>query len=145
MAQADLEELMNFLIPFAQQMLAKSGEFFPFAAAMKQDGTIAQIMSYDGNEQPVSDDLIAILMDGFREDASKGELRATGICYDVRVAFGSSTNKTDAICVWLEHSDGEAKIIYLPYHKDSFGALEYGDLKMTLAEKKVFSPLGGAT
>ncbi len=35
MAHPDLDELLNALLPFAQQMLTKRGEFFPFGTGMK--------------------------------------------------------------------------------------------------------------
>ncbi|MEA2711218.1 MAG: hypothetical protein QOF78_3819 [Phycisphaerales bacterium] len=38
MANPDLDELLNALIPFAQQMLAEHGEFFPFGASMDAKG-----------------------------------------------------------------------------------------------------------
>jgi len=72
MAQEDLEELMNFLIPCAQKFLAKSGEFYPFAASMTADGTVQQNMSGTGEEYPQSNELISILTEGFREEAIAG-------------------------------------------------------------------------
>lgn len=42
-AQADLDGLMNVALGFAQQQLAKHGEFFPCAAAVRWDGQIEMI------------------------------------------------------------------------------------------------------
>jgi hypothetical protein len=36
MSRPDLGSLLNVLLPFAREMLAKHGEFFPFAAAMSR-------------------------------------------------------------------------------------------------------------
>ncbi len=140
MAQADLEELMNFLIPAAQQFLTKSGEFYPFAASMTADGTIQANMSGTGEEYPKSDDLIAILTGAFRQEALEGKLKATGICYDVRVILEGAKQKTDAICVLLDHVDGDAVEILLPYRKRSTGKIEYDELRMTSADHEVFLP-----
>jgi hypothetical protein len=144
MAQVDLEELMNFLIPSAQQFLAKSGEFYPFAASMTADGAIQANMSGTGEEYPKSDDLISILTAAFRQEAVQGKLKATGICYDVRVVLEGAKEKTDAICVWLEHVDGDAVNILLPYRRRSTGKIEYDELRMTSADREVFRPIGGA-
>jgi hypothetical protein len=40
MAHPDLDELLNALLPFAQQLLSKHGEFYPFRSAMTTDGEI---------------------------------------------------------------------------------------------------------
>jgi len=40
MAHPDLDQLLNAVLPFAQQMLSKHGEFFPFGASMTIDGEI---------------------------------------------------------------------------------------------------------
>ena len=138
MAQADLEELMNFLIACALQFLAKSAEFYPFAASMTADGAIQANMSGTGEEHPKSDELISILTDAFRQEAVEGKLKATGICYDVRVILEGAKEKTDAICVWLEHVDGDAVEILLPYRKSWTGKIKYDELRMTSAEHEVF-------
>jgi hypothetical protein len=47
MAHLDLDQLLNTLIPFAQQMLSKYGELFPFGFAMTANGKIeAHALNY---------------------------------------------------------------------------------------------------
>ncbi|MGB7156763.1 MAG: hypothetical protein WBD40_01775 [Tepidisphaeraceae bacterium] len=128
MARPDLEELMNTLIAFAQQMLAKAGEFYPFGASMRPDGQLAQNGAYTGSEHPPSQELIGLLTAGFQREAAAGNLRAAGICFDVRVVPPGATEKSDAICVQLEHADGEAIEIYVPYKKGWFGKVKYAEL-----------------
>ena len=43
---------MNAVLPFAEQKLAKHGEFFPFGGVMKTGGEITHVAGYDGREQP---------------------------------------------------------------------------------------------
>jgi len=100
-AKAECEELMNVLAPFAQQMLEKHSEFFPFGGTMKGNGEIAHVAGYDGREQPPSADIIKLLKDGFRSGARSGQYKATGLVYDVRVVLPSSGQKSDAIAVSL--------------------------------------------
>ncbi|MHB1413270.1 MAG: hypothetical protein ACYCXE_07980, partial [Thermoleophilia bacterium] len=42
-AEHELEQLLNAVIPLAQRMLARHGQFYPFAAAVKQDGKLTFI------------------------------------------------------------------------------------------------------
>ncbi len=144
MARPDLEEVMNTLIPFAQQMLAKAGEFFPFGASMRPDGTLAQNGTYTGSEHPPSQELIDLLVAGFQRDAAAGSLRAAGICFDVRIVPPGATEKSDAICVQLEHADGEAIEIYVPYSKGWFGKIKYAELFASKGTPMFFRPPGGA-
>jgi hypothetical protein len=93
MAHPDLDQLLNSLIPFAQQMLSKRGEFFPFGSAMTTDGKIEAHAAYDGNEQPPSQQLIDLLTQGFRQQASSRRIRAAAICYDVRTIPPGQTDR----------------------------------------------------
>lgn len=143
MARADLEELMNMLVPFAQQMLGKSGEYYPFGASMRPDGQVVQNAAHTGNEHPPSQELIDMLIGVFRHEAAAGQLRAMGICYDVRITPPGSTEKSDAICVQLEHMDGEAIKIYVPDKKGWFGKVKYADLFASKGQQDIFRDAGG--
>jgi hypothetical protein len=139
MAHPDLEELLNFLVPFAQQMLAKHGEFFPFAATMGVDGKIAPAAAHTGSEQPPSQEVIDLLLAGFRRQAARGEIRAAGLCVDVRTVPPGETEKVDAICTRLEHREGDAVHVFLPYRKGWLGRVKYGELFAGRGERVVFA------
>jgi hypothetical protein len=53
----DIEQQLNSTIPFVEDLLKKYGEFFPVASAVKTDGSIVQVGTYDGDEKPLSDKL----------------------------------------------------------------------------------------
>jgi|Deesub1362A_J573_1020465.scaffolds.fasta_scaffold05615_2 hypothetical protein len=46
--EADVEELLNMVLPFAKQMLEKYGEFFPYGGVMKPSGEITPVTVHDG-------------------------------------------------------------------------------------------------
>ena len=143
MAHPDLDQLLNALLPFAQQMLAKHGEFYPFGSSMALDGQIAAEAAYDGNEQPPSQTLIEMLTQAFKQRAEAGHLRAAGICYDIRTIPPGQTEKTDAICVSLEHQGGDAVDVCVPYKKGWFGRVQYGDLFAARRTPQFFVRGGG--
>jgi hypothetical protein len=128
MAHPDLDELVNSLLPFAQQMLAKRGEFFPFGACMKSDGTIELLAGQTDSDQPPSQEVIDVIADGMRGKASAGEIRAAGICYDVRVSPRELSDSMDAICVSLDHSSAQAVDVFLPYRRRRFRGPKYSEL-----------------
>jgi hypothetical protein len=139
MAHPDLDQLLNAVVPFAQQMLAKHGEFFPFGSSMTTDGEIVANASYDGDEQPESKHLIELLTQAFRQEASSGKIRAAAICYDVRTVPPGQSEKTDAICVSAEHKNGEAANVFLPYKKGWFGRISYGQLFGGTRDREFFA------
>jgi hypothetical protein len=138
MAHPDLDELMNALLPFAQQTLAKHGEFYPYGSTMTTDGEIVLQAAYDGDEHPPSQQLIDLMTQAFRQQAAAGKIRAAGICYDVRTIPPGRTEKTDAICLGLEHETGQCVSVFLPYTKGWFGKIQYGDLFATKRDAQFF-------
>lgn len=119
-------------------MLSQHGEFFPFGATMDPQGNTAVVAGHTGDEQPPSQEVIDLLVSGFRDQAAKGEVKAVGVCLDVRITPSGTSGKTDAICARLEHSTGEAVEVYLPYKKGMFARIKYGDLFAGPGETVVF-------
>jgi hypothetical protein len=56
-AQDDLDGLLNMTLPFAQQMLSKSGEFYPFGATVTTKGETRLLAGDLGHEHPASADV----------------------------------------------------------------------------------------
>jgi hypothetical protein len=98
-AQDDLDGMLNAALPFAQQMLAKNGEFFPFGASLPADGEAKMEVSHPGGERPESNAVLDLLVSGLRD--KRDALRAVAIVADVRIQGGA-----DAIRIELEHRDG---------------------------------------
>jgi hypothetical protein len=65
-------------------MLREYGEFYPFGAIMISSGEIRHVgAKIEDDDHPTSQPLIDLLTETFKKQATKGELRAAGICYDV--------------------------------------------------------------
>ena len=112
---ARTELLLSKMLSMAEQMLAETGEFSPFGGAVKSSGDIITMGGYVGLEHPPPEDVIDLLVRGFREGADKGEFVATALIYDARVTPSDHANPADAIVVELEHSDGHARTEVFPY------------------------------
>jgi hypothetical protein len=145
MAHPDLEELLNALIPFAQEMLSKHGEFYPFGASIDAKGEVTAQAAETGEENPDSQEVIAMLLAGMRAEAERGEIRAAGICYDSRVVPPGKTEKTDAIACRLEHRSGEAVQTFVPYRKGLLGRYKYDELFAAEGDQAIFSAASGAS
>lgn len=142
-AKADCQTLMNSVLPFAEQTLSRYGEFLPFGGATKLDGEFVSIAGTDGQEHPLSGDLIRLIKDGFREAAGKGEVKATALVYDVRTTLPSTGELSDAIAVSLNHRDAYSVIVMVPY-KIGDGTIEFGQAYAQTGEADIFPPATAA-
>lgn len=117
-AKAECEKLMNAAIPFAEHMLAKYGEFFPFGIALDNAGKVVRIdvqESDDGTKRPQTAVWLARFDQAFMAGARDGKYRATCLVSDVRANLPGSADKSDAIHIGLEHRDNFAVEVLIPY------------------------------
>jgi hypothetical protein len=135
-----MDDLLDATVRFAQDMLAKRGEFYPFGAIVMADGQVAMSAADPGlGDHPDSVTVINALTDAFRSQARSEEIRASAICCDVRVADDGS-GMTDAIRTTIEHRDSDPVHVLLPYQLDHDGSVSYGELRAARAETTVFDP-----
>lgn len=118
MAHPDLDELLKALLPMAEMLLKKQGEFLPIGAVMLTNGEIRHVAAQiEDEEYPGSQPLIKILTETFQKEATEGKIRAAGIGYDVLTIPPGKDQKQDAICCSLEHCLGEAVDVFEPYKR----------------------------
>lgn len=131
-AREDLDGLVNATLPFAQQMLERHGEFFPFAAAVTSDGAVELVGTDPGaDDRPASKDVLNQLVSGLRDRV--GGLRATALVADVRAG------ESEAVRVELEHRDGQAICVLLPYRtKRLRRGIDYADLLATPGPHRIW-------
>ena len=136
-AKEDYNSLLGALMPFAEEMLKKHGEFYPFGAQVSPAGEVSAHAADTGEEMPESEAVIALLVKAFQEAARSGTTRATGICYDGRIV--QDGKKVDAVIVSLEHMSGNASKACVPYSKGFLGKYKFGEMIVSLEESKIFT------
>ena len=136
-AKMESERLMTAALPFAQQMLKKDGEFFPYGMVLQRSGEITSLAAYDGRERPPSNDVIKLLKERFLSGAKSGEYRATALVFDVRILLQSTGLKSDAIAVSLNHKNNYSVMVYFPYELKN-GALIFGNAFAEKGESDIF-------
>lgn len=131
-AQGDLDGLLNVVLPVAEDLLSSNGEFYPFGALVSDQGeTTLTGSAPEPQVDPGSDEVLAVLYKGARADAGKS--RAAAFVADVR------TEGSDAVRVELEHQEGVALVVLLPYTRSRFRkALQFGQMSLSPAEPRIW-------
>lgn len=107
-AQEDLDNLLNAVLPLAQGLLGKNGQFYPFAASVSASGEVSVAAADQGSGD--RRDPAQVLVDLYEAArATAADNRASAFVVDVLA------NGSDAVQVELEHRDGIALVVLVPY------------------------------
>jgi hypothetical protein len=136
-SREEIEKLLNYLMPFAEERLNRDGEFYPYAAMVAADGELKSGSAAEGEDPDVADLLVALHQE-LRDLAAEGSIRASGIAADVTLTDPDSGKTTDAVQLELDHAEGDAVDVYVPYESASEG-VRFGDLVSAKGREPVFS------
>ncbi len=136
--RAEMEELLDAVLPFARGMIEDHGEFHPAAASMDAAGEIGFVAAYTGEEFPPGGHLIALMTSELRDQAEHGTIRASAVFANVTVEL-PAIGRTDAIQVVIEHRDADPVTVHLPYRKKRLRGREFGDLVAMPGERSIFT------
>ena len=79
-------------------------------------------------------------IEGLRERAAEGAIRASGIAADVTLTDPDSGETTDAVQVELDHADADAVDIFVPYETEREGeGIKFGELVAAEGREPVFA------
>ena len=138
MGRDELDGLLNLCLDFANKMLTEHGEFYPFGAKVSSDGESGLVQGSTGEERPAEQALIALMLEGFRDEARRGTIRACALCVNVALTRPDG-ERVDAVRVTLEDAN-EALNLSLPYKIGFRGRVKYGELERNPAQPQVFRP-----
>jgi hypothetical protein len=136
-AKGECEVLLNEAMPFAEKMLREHGEFYPYGYELKSAGEVKLVAGYTGTDRPKSKLIIDLLIEGFKQDATAGRIKATALVYGMLVVPPGASVKSDATAVALDHRDNYSVIVIFPYVLDH-GNLTVGAPFAQKGESRVF-------
>jgi hypothetical protein len=135
-SQADVDRLLDTGLRLAQQHLVAASEFDPFAILVSVDGRLLAV-DLDTSELGKHPEAEAISL------AARAQLRhlaPSARCTALVTNTRLSRERTDAVEVRLEHADGVALIVLLPYRRPKFGGTtEYGEAAAYPAPREVWA------
>jgi hypothetical protein len=114
--QQEIEQLIQYSIGFADEVLKTYKEFYPFASFIGTTGDLVPISIYSGEEFPDSNELIGEFLEILGQRKEKGELIAYAIAIDTRITNQQFPQSIDAIAVQTFHIQRQQQITYyFPY------------------------------
>ncbi|MBQ6413338.1 MAG: hypothetical protein IJI19_07665 [Ruminococcus sp.] len=122
MPKEECEELLNALLPFAVNQLKKYGEFYPFGAVMQNNNEIILTAVDADDSLPELKEAINRLTKIHNDQAGKGEIKASGICWNATVSLENG-KQTNAIIISLEHRENYSALVGQPYRIGLFRKL----------------------
>lgn len=123
----DFETLVNRSVPFALEQIQKHGEFYPYATVITKDGEFQPAVAKPETDRPTSQQVIDMLTEELRRRAAKGELRVVCIVVGGRLAKDPGAAPQDVIQARLEHVDGTAVEVYVPWTRGKDKKVQPGE------------------
>jgi hypothetical protein len=137
MANEEIQRLLDYCLAFAKESLKSHGELPPFGAVMRRGGALVPVLPKADENTPISGPAAAeVLTTGLRRLASEQQATVLALCWDGFVSIEGAPTKTDAIVVGLEHENGEALDVFVPYRKRRFLGYTFGEM---IAQERVRS------
>jgi hypothetical protein len=121
--KADCDALFKVAMPMARPLVDRFGEFYPFAMTMDRAGVIAGVSASPSSDRPSVSEVWTSLRDSLRGLAASGNVKAVAICVNTKITMGETVR--DAITVFVEHEDGPALEVVVPYQRAGEGRVTY--------------------
>ncbi|QCX38048.1 hypothetical protein FF125_06250 [Aureibaculum algae] len=111
--EKDIEGIIEYCHQFAEYMLNKGKEYYPFGAQIKNDGELVGVgIENEETDFPESQKLIDGMTMEFEKLFAEGQIKAYVITYDVRIPINDLGEKSDAICMDITHAESDEKPRY---------------------------------
>lgn len=113
----DIQKLIDYSVRFAKTSLAEFKEFYPFAAAINNNGEIIPIALHEGDEFPECKDLSAKLELLLENQLKNSIKRAFAITSNVVVKRSDDEHSHEAILIKIRQSGTkECKVYFFEYN-----------------------------
>lgn len=137
--EKECEQVLNAVLPLAEQMLNRDRGFLPFGGTLSAEGEITCTGGWSGDDRPDAEEAVEMLQEDFRSGARSGEYKATALVCDVRAVFPDEESERDAIAISLDHRADWSIVLLFPYAFGPDGEVVIDDPFSVTGEDVVFS------
>jgi len=133
----DIQALINIFFPFAEELIIKFGEFYPYAGATTIEGEFVSVGFHEENKHLSPDKVLLSLKNSLKPGSEKYIVAA--IFYDIKTKDADTGESQDAIAVFIEHMTGKkAYEFFYPYKLEREENLVVGDSYGAAIPKEIF-------
>ena len=134
----DIHALATPLFDFSELCIRKRGNFLPHGAVLTEDGEVRLVTGAPDTKSDTctSTDVLPVLHDGLRGEASSNSLLAIGIAENVTITL-EGKRQTQAVKVLFEHKRGLTVALYLPFERKLFRGYSFGEVFSVAANPEV--------
>ncbi len=122
MPHRDIDHLVQALLPSAKEHLTRERTLHPFGSAMTPEGEMVTLRHGHGHTR----ERLKSMGEQLRAEMAAGEIRAGALCMSVHTLEPGRGRKVHAICIAVEHQNGEGLDYYVPYRRGWFGRYRFG-------------------
>lgn len=134
-AQEDADSLLSTVLEVAGRRLVADGGFYPFGAAYTTSGELVLLDGDPGlGDSPTTDEVLGSLHVGTEQ--RRDEYRSIALAADVTGTVAGPEHT--GVRVELEHREGTALVLLVPYTREPEGLL-LGEMEGALAERRVWA------
>lgn len=134
----DIQALINIFFPFAEELIIKFGEFYPYAGATTTEGEFVSVGFHEENKHLSLEKVILSLKNSLKEGSEK--YIVAGIFYNARTKDAETGESQDAIAVFVETKSGESAYeFFYPYKLEGEENFLVGESYGNPIPKEVFS------
>ena len=143
MSRSDIEHLYRAVLPAVRHALEDHGEFRAFGAALGKDGQVVRIEPRpevsDGGHEPGPSGYVLAVHAAVQSVAAANDIVAACVCTEVTLEADDVGDEPDGIRIHLEDGISEVVDVLMPYRRDEFGAVEYGELVAQEADRRLLA------
>jgi len=136
-AREKAEQLVSALLPYAEEMLVKTGEFVPYGGVITPDGNVHLVEFTVDEGKPSAEQIFQSAKETMREGAQAGKYTTTALVANVTVAKSDEEQTISAVSVALDDVEGNSLEIFFPYTM-SAGKVEFGTAFAQRGAGKIF-------
>ncbi len=134
---ADIQAFINIFFPFAEELIIKFGEFFPYAGATTNEGEFVSVGFREENEHLSFEKVISNLKNSLKKGNEKYIVCA--VFYEVTTKDAETGKNQDNIVVFVEHKDGgSAYEFFYPYTLEGEENFVVGESYGNTLPKEIF-------
>ncbi len=133
----DIQSIINIFFPFAEELIIKFGEFYPYAGAITTENEFVSVGFHEENKHLSSEKVLASLKDTLKKGSQQYIVGI--IFYEVKTKDAATGEIQDAIAVFVEHKSGQnAYEFFYPYKLEGEGDFVVGDSYGNSLAKEIF-------